>query len=123
MKLNKDLVKAFKKSYKDIIELYLFWIVLFCITFFKTNIIINLLTATSLFTYFLVIPYIIYLMIKRNKLIISEFFIFIVIYISLSLLLSYYLAIIGLHIRYHVVVLPLIILLGVLFWKFDEIVN
>ena len=104
-------------TWKKLIALFLFWIFLFPITFHETNYMLTVPVAINLFIFFLVIPYIGFVILSDDTRIIY-LFIHISLYIAIILLLSYYLGIIGVHVGYHIYLLPIIYLFLVLVFQF-----
>jgi len=110
MIINETQEKAVKETYKKLIAIYLFWIVLFSVTFYKTNLTINLSVSTGLFIFYILVPYIVFILLGKDYSI-KEFSIIASVYVGITLLASYYIAIIGINVKYHFILLPCMIIL------------
>ncbi|OGJ15880.1 hypothetical protein A3K73_01810 [Candidatus Pacearchaeota archaeon RBG_13_36_9] len=111
MIINKNQKEAVKNTYKKLIFVYLFWIVLFSITFYKTKLTTNLIVSTSLFMFYILVPYILLVLLGKIYSI-KEFLIFAATYLAIILVSSYYIAIIGLNVKYHFIALPCLVIAG-----------
>ena len=104
-----NIKQNFKTTWKTLTFIAVFWILLFTITFHKTPPFTAAAIAIKLYLFYIIIPYIMFIITTKEPTI-RNFFITAIIYISILLFASYYMAILGLHIKYHIIILPVIIL-------------
>jgi len=109
--LKKEAFNFIKKEMKHIGILLLLALVIFKIAFFKENLIVLARTVLSLFWLFVLPGYFIMLYWKEKLGFLERFVIGIFISASVIGILSYYLGLVGLNIKYHAVILPLTLIL------------
>ena len=103
------------KELKYVGLLFIIAIIIFKIAFFKESFIILIRNVLSLFWLFVLPGYFLMLYWKEKLEFIERFIIGIVLSAAIIGIFSYYLGLIGLNIKYHTIVLPLIlILIGVI---------
>jgi uncharacterized membrane protein len=109
--LKKEVFNTALKELKYIGLLFLLVMIIFKIAFFKENLIILFRNALSLFWLFVLPGYFLMLYWKEKLEFIERFIIGIALAAAIIGIFSYYLGLIGLNIKYHTIVLPLILIL------------
>ena len=109
--LKKEVFNIIKKESIYAGILFLLAVIIFKIAFFKEDIVIIFRNVLSLFWLFAIPGYIIMLYWRENLDFIERFVIGISLSAAIIGIFSYYFGIIGLNIRYHSVVLPLILII------------
>jgi hypothetical protein len=99
------------KTWKTVAYIAVFWTLLFTITFHKTPHLTALIIAIKLYMFYIIVPYIMFILTTKEATI-KNFFTTAIVYISILLLVSYYTAILGLPVKFHIILLPIIILIG-----------
>ena len=113
--MKKEVFEIIKKESGYIGIAFLIALVIFKIAFFKEDITVLLRNVLSLFWLFALPGYFIMLYWKEHLNFIERFVIGVAIAAAIIGIFSYYLGLIGLNIKYHSIVLPLIlILIGVI---------
>ena len=110
--MKKEVFDVIKKETKYIGLMFLIALIMFKIAFFRENIIILLRNVLSLFWIFVLPGYFIMLYWEKNLDFTERFVVGIVLAAAITGVFSYYLGLLGLNIRYHVIVLPLILILS-----------
>jgi len=105
--LNKENFDAIKKEMKYICLLFLSAIAIFKIAFFKEDLIVIARVVSSLFWLFVLPGYAIMVYWKENLGFTERVIIGVALSAGIIGILSYYMGLIGLNIRYHAIVLPL----------------
>ncbi len=108
--LKKEVFSLVKKEFQYIGILFLLSIIAFKIAFFKENLIVLIRTVLSLFWLFVFPGYLIMLYWKEKLEFLERFIIGIFISASVIGISSYYLGLIGLNIKYHMSVLPTVLI-------------
>ena len=107
-----------KKKVFDLLELkyigilFLLALIIFKIAFFKENLVVLLRNVLSLFWLFVLPGYFIMLYWKEKLGFTERFVIGIALSAAIIGIFSYYLGLIGLNIKYHAIVLPLVLILA-----------
>jgi|TARA_B100001971_G_C18265562_1_gene591865 uncharacterized membrane protein len=109
--LKKEVFEQVKEELKYIGILFLLVLIIFKIAFFKEEIIVLLRNVLSLFWLFALPGYSIMLYWKEKLGFLERFVIGIVLSAAIIGISSYYLGLIGLNIKYHTIVLPLVLIL------------
>lgn len=110
--MRKETFDALKKELKYIGLLFLVFLVIFRIAFFKENLIVLFRIVLSLFWLF-ALPGYFMMLYWREKIDFTERFIIgIALAAGLIGIVSYYLGLAGLNIKYHAVILPLVLILA-----------
>ena len=109
--LKKEVFEIVKKELQYIGILFLVALVMFKIVFFKENIIVLFRMVLSLFWLFVLPGYFLMLYWREKLEFIERFIIGIALAAAIIGIFSYYLGLIGLNIKYHTIVLPLILIL------------
>ncbi len=109
--MKKEVFNTALKELKYIGLLFLLVMIIFKIAFFKENLIILFRNALSLFWLFVLPGYFLMLYWKEKLEFIERFIIGIALAAAIIGIFSYYLGLIGLNIKYHTIVLPLILIL------------
>ncbi|MBU90221.1 hypothetical protein CMO94_01660 [Candidatus Woesearchaeota archaeon] len=109
--LKKEVFEQVKEELKYIGILFLLVLIIFKIAFFKEEIIVLLRNVLSLFWLFALPGYSIMLYWKEKLGFLERFVIGIVLSTAIIGISSYYLGLIGLNIKYHTIVLPLVLIL------------
>lgn len=120
----KRLPIVFTGLYKEVSSLFfilLYLFLLFKLTFYKESFSFIFLFIVKLF-YLFVLPGYFLLLYKKEKICFSIRLISgMVLNVGILLILSYYLGILGIHIKYHAVILPsLVIGIGLLLYRYKE---
>lgn len=109
--MKKEVFELIKKELQYIGLIFLIVLIIFKIAFFKGEISVLLRTVLSLFWLFVLPGYFIMLYWKERISFMERFFIGIVLSAGVIGILSYYSGIIGLNIRHHTIILPLVLIL------------
>ena len=113
--LKKEILDKLKKELGYVGILFILFILIFKITFFKESLVVVFRMVISLFWMFILPGYAL-MFYWKNKLGFTERFIMgIALSTAIIGILSYYLGLIGINIKYHTIILPLIIILAGLF--------
>ena len=113
--LKKEILNKLKKEIGIVGVLFILFILIFKIIFFKENLIVIFRTVISIFWMFVLPGYFILLYWNEKLNFTERFIIGIALSAAIMGIFSYYLGLIGLNIKYHTIILPLaIILTGVL---------
>lgn len=113
--LKKEILDKIKKELGYVGILFILFILIFKITFFKESLVVVFRMVISLFWMFILPGYAL-MFYWKNKLGFTERFIMgIALSTAIIGILSYYLGLIGINIKYHTIILPLIIILAGLF--------
>ncbi|MBL7147611.1 MAG: hypothetical protein ISS82_02190 [Nanoarchaeota archaeon] len=119
--MKKEVFEKIKNESMYLSMIFIIFLILFKIIFFKENLMVIFKTVISIFWLFIIPGYFI-LFYWDEKLGFTER---LIIGIALSAavigILSYYLGIIGLNIKYHTIILPLILILIGIFINFKRI--
>ena len=108
--------RVIKKEFKYIGLLFLLTLITFKIAFYKESIVVLLRSVLSLFWLFVLPGYFIMLYWKEELRFAERFIIGLVASAAIIGIFSYYLGLVGLHIKYHPLLLPVaLIILGILF--------
>ena len=107
------LQKNVKKTGKYLFSLWLFWTLLMMFTFHKTAAAQIFFISAELFIFYGIIPYAICILLEETP---SKrtFFVYGIVYLTITLFLSYYLGILGVHVKYHTLLVPVLIIGGAL---------
>ena len=108
--MKKEIFNVLKKELPYIGILFLFSIAIFKIVFFKDTIVILLRSVLALFWLFVLPGYCIMLYWNEKLEFIERFIIGIIFSAGATGIFSYYIGLIGLNIKYHTVLLPLVII-------------
>ena len=108
--MKKEIFNVLKKELPYIGILFLFSIAIFKIVFFKDTIVILLRSVLALFWLFVLPGYCIMLYWNEKLEFIERFIIGIIFSAGATGIFSYYIGLIGLNIKYHTVLLPLVIM-------------
>ena len=109
--MKREIFNLVKKEFMYIALLLLLVLIMFKIIFFKENLIVLLRNALSLFWLFALPGYFIMLYWKDKLEFMERFLIGVALAAGAIGIFSYYLGLIGVHIRYHAVLLPLLLIL------------
>ena len=109
--LKKEVFELIKKELQYIGSIFLIVLIIFKIAFFKEEISVLFRTVLSLFWLFVLPGYFILLYWKEKISFMERFFIGIVLSAGIIGILSYYSGIMGLNIKYHTIILPLVLIL------------
>jgi uncharacterized membrane protein len=109
--LKKEVFEIVKKELQYIGILFLVALVMFKIVFFKENIIVLFRMVLSLFWLFVLPGYFLMLYWKEKLGFLERFIIGIALSIAIVGTFSYYLGLLGLHIKFQATVLPLVLIL------------
>jgi uncharacterized membrane protein len=113
--LKKETFDLVKKELLYILILFLIIIAVFKIIFFKEGIIVIFRTVLSLFWLFVIPGYFIMLYWEKSLGFLERFVMGIALAIAASGILSYYLGISGINIKFHIFLLPIVfIIIGVI---------
>ena len=114
--MKKEAFDAIKKELKYIGLLFLVFLVIFRVVFFKENLVVLFRIVLSLFWLFVVPGYFIMLYWREKIDFTERFIIGIVLAAGIIGIISYYLGLAGLNLKYHAVILPsVLILAGLIF--------
>ena len=120
--MKKEAFENIKKEIQYIGILFLVSLIIFKIAFFKENLIVLFRSVLALFWLFVLPGYCAMLYWKDNLEFIERFIIGIIFSAGVIGAFSYYFGLIGLNIKYHTIILPLIlILIGLLMENFEKI--
>ena len=109
--LKKEVFELIKKELQYIGSIFLIVLIIFKIALFKEEIFVLFRTVLSLFWLFVLPGYFILLYWKEKISFMERFFIGIVLSAGIIGILSYYSGIMGLNIKYHAIILPLVLIL------------
>lgn len=109
--LKKEVFELIKKELQYIGSIFLIVLIIFKIAFFKEEIFVLFRTVLSLFWLFVLPGYFILLYWKEKISFMERFFIGIVLSAGIIGISSYYSGIMGLNIKYHAIILPLVLIL------------
>ncbi|MDP7263090.1 MAG: hypothetical protein QF436_01555 [Candidatus Woesearchaeota archaeon] len=110
--LKKEVFDTVKKEFKFIGILFLLALVIFKIAFFKEDLMILFRTVLSLFWLFALPGYFIMLYWKEKLEFTERFVVGIALSAAIIGILSYYIGLLGLNIKYHMFVLPLVLIVS-----------
>jgi uncharacterized membrane protein len=110
--LKKEVFEDVKKELQYVGILFLIALIIFKIAFFKENILVLSRTVLSLFWLFVLPGYFIMLYWKEKIGFLERFIIGVALSAAIIGIFSYYLGLMGLNIRYHTFVLPLVLILA-----------
>lgn len=110
--MKKEAFSLVKKEFQYIGTLFLIVLVIFKIAFFKEDLLILLRTILSLFWLFVLPGYFIMFYWNENLGFLERLVIGIFLSASVAGILSYYIGLAGLNIKYHAVILPLVLILS-----------
>lgn len=114
--LKKELFNLVRKEMQYIGILFILVLIAFKIAFFKENFIVLLRNVLSLFWLFVLPGYFLMLYWHEKINFLERFVVGIVISAAVIGILSYYLGLLGLNIKFHIVLLPLVlIIIGIVF--------
>jgi len=109
--LKKEVFNIIIKEFQYVGFLFLVALIAFKIAFFKENLIVLFRNVLSLFWLFVLPGYFLMLYWKEKLEFVERFIIGIALAAAIIGIFSYYLGLIGLNIKYHTIVLPLILIL------------
>lgn len=107
------IIEFWKKNTIMALVIYALFTILFAVTFYNSSALLTITTATRIYFFFALIPMIMYSM-YYSKIILPRLIVTAVSYLASLIILSYYLAIIGINVKYHIFIVPIIILTGAL---------
>ena len=110
--MKKEAFDAVKKESVYILFLLVISLIIFKIAFYKENFIVLLRNVLSLFWLFVIPGYFIMLYWHQKIDFIERFFIGILLSAAVIGITSYYIALLGLNIKYHPVLIPLVMILS-----------
>ncbi len=110
--MKKEVFDTVKKEFKFIGILFLLALVIFKIAFFKEDLMILFRTVLSLFWLFALPGYFIMLYWKEKLEFTERFVVGILLSAAITGILSYYIGLLGLNIKYHMFVLPLVLIVS-----------
>ena len=119
--MKKEILSKLKKELGYIGILLILFILVFKIIFFKENLMVVFRTVLSIFWMFILPGYFILFYWKEKLNFTERLIIGIALSAAVIGILSYYLGIIGINIRYHTIILPLIMILAGIFLNVKEI--
>ena len=119
--MKKEILSKLKKEIGIIGILLILFILVFKIIFFKENLMVVFRTALSIFWMFIIPGYFILFYWKEKLNFTERLIIGIALSAAITGIFSYYLGIIGINIRYHTIILPLIMILIGIFVNLKEI--
>ena len=108
--LRKEAFDLVKREFRYIGILFLLSVIIFKIAFFRENFIVLLRSVLSLFWLFVLPGYFVMLYWRENLEFIERFIAGIVLSAAVIGIFSYYIGLLGLNIRYHAVLLPLVLI-------------
>jgi|TARA_B100002003_G_C13844079_1_gene414112 uncharacterized membrane protein len=118
--LKKEVFSLLKKELAYILALFVIFLIIFKIIYFKEGFLIVLRTVLSLFWLF-ALPGYFAMFYWREKIGFTERFVVGIAFSAAIIgILSYYLGLIGLNIKFHVILLPLAIIITGFFFLFKE---
>ena len=109
--MKKEVFEQMKKEAKYLGLLFVIVLVAFQIAFFKENILVTLRYVLSLFWIFVLPGYFLMLYWNEKLEFLERILIGIALAAAVTGIFSYYIGLMGLHIKYHTVLLPLIIII------------
>ena len=109
--LKKEVFDQIKKELQYIGILFLLVLIIFKIAFYNENLIVLFRNVLSLFWLFALPGYFIMLYWKERLGFLERFIIGIILSAAIIGILSYYIGLIGLNIKYHAIVLPTVLIL------------
>ena len=110
--LKKEVFNKLKKELQYIGLLFLIVLIMFKIIFFKENFIVLLRLFFSLFWLFVLPGYFLMFYWKEKLEFVERFIIGIALSVAIIGILSYYLGLLGLHIKFQTVILPLVLIIA-----------
>ena len=108
---NHGFLRVIKKELKYVGILFLLVLITFKIAFYKENLVVLFRNVLSLFWLFVLPGYFIMLHWKEKIGFLERFVVGIALSAAIIGIFSYYLGIMGLNIRYHTIILPLVLIL------------
>ena len=108
--MKKEVFDLIKKEMKYIGLSFLVGLILFKIVFFKENLVVIFRNVLSLFWLFVLPGYVLMLYWKEKLDFVERLIIGVALGAAIVGILSYYIGLIGLNIKYHVIILPLILI-------------
>ena len=118
--LKKEVFNLLMKELKYIGALFLLALIIFKMAFYKENLIILFRNVLSLFWLFVLPGYFIMIYWNEKLEFAERFIIGIILSAAIIGILSYYIGLIGLNIKYHAVVLPLILISISIIIKYNQ---
>ena len=118
--MNQEVLNKLKKEFSYIGILFVLFILIFKIIFFKENLIVVFRTVISIFWIFIIPGYFILFYWHEKFNFTERFIIGIALSSAVIGIFSYYLGLIGLNIKYHTIILPLTIILVGVFINFKK---
>ena len=109
--MKKEVFELVKKELQYVGILFLLVLIIFKIAFYKENLIVLFRNVLSLFWLFALPGYFIMLYWKEKLGFLERFIIGIALSAAIIGIFSYYISLIGLNIKYHAIVLPLVLIL------------
>ena len=109
--MKKEVFEDMKKELMYIGLLFIIALVVFKIAFFKEEVTVLLRTVLSLFWLFVLPGYFILLYWKEKLGFVERFIVGIMVSAAIIGITSYYIGLIGLNIKYHIILLPLILII------------
>ena len=109
--MKKEVFEQMKKEAKYLGLLFVIVLIAFQIAFFKENILVTLRYVLSLFWIFVLPGYFLMLYWHEKLGFLERILIGIALAAAVTGIFSYYIGLMGLHIKYHTIVLPLIIII------------
>ena len=109
--MKKEVFEIIKKELKYMGILFLLVLIIFKIAFYKENLVVLFRNVLSLFWLFVLPGYFIMLYWKEKIGFLERFIIGIALSAAIIGIFSYYLGLIGLNIKYHTILLPLVLIL------------
>jgi len=109
--LKKEVFEDMKKELMYIGLLFIIALVVFKIAFFKEEVTVLLRTVLSLFWLFVLPGYFILLYWKEKLGFMERFIVGIMVSAAITSIASYYIGLIGLNLKYHAILLPLVLII------------
>ncbi len=109
--MKKEVFELVKKEVQYIGILFLLVLIIFKIAFYKENLIVLFRNVLSLFWLFVLPGYFILLYWKEKLGFVERFIVGIMVSAAIIGITSYYIGLIGLNIKYHIILLPLILII------------
>jgi len=109
-KLISRVTGLWKSNWIMVFSVYAFFVVLFAVTFYKTSFFLNFLYSTRIYFFFVLLPLLAYSMFF-SEMKFPRFIAFAAAYFAATIILSYYLALFGLNVKYHAFVVPILLLI------------
>jgi uncharacterized membrane protein len=125
LSLKTELKNKIIKEAKSLTTLFVISLVLFKIIFFKENVLMIIRTVSAFFWMF-ILPGFTFMYIWHEKLeFLERFIISVPISAATISILSYYISLMGLHVKYHPILIPLSIMIisGIIVWRKDNIIS